>query len=1033
MRRLSTASGIVLSCSGMLLAQALFTRPVKVLGDPNFVATAANPLLFDTLGPNWVEGRELNAPTGVALDNSVSPPILYIADTGNNRVLGYRYATQLVAGSVADIVIGQVDMFSNLAQNPANGGRQTGLNSPTGLAVDGAGNVYVADSGNNRILRFPQPFAAANSNQFPTLVIGQKSLATSTANLGGIGASTLSLSASGLGRTGIGFDPSGNLWVADTGNNRVLRFPASVLSAGAGFPAADTVIGQASFTTSTIIGNSAAARLKLTGLAAPNGISLDSAGNLYVTDQLFRVVVYNSPLSTNQTAAAILGYDASATSVTTPTQIALNAPVSVLALTSGPIVADTGNNRLMVFPAEAQWPSQSTQFSPSANAVIGQPSFVLNQANQGNADASARTFNAPADLAEGNSELYIADTGNNRVLVFPYSISGVGGAANRVIGQLDFPYFGNNLVDGKGFSFPNSYPAGVVLDTGSSPAHLYVADTLNNRILGFKDFTHAQNGQPADLVIGQPDFNRVVMNYPSGVAGTPTASGLNLPTSLAVDSAGNIYVTDTGNSRVLRFPAPYASGKTALEAADLVLGQQNFTSVITDATPVTLSSPVGIALTSGAANAAGTGPGWLVVADSAQNRVLMFPTPFVSGASATVVLGQANFTSKTASSAPTGLSSPRGVAVDPQDRVLVADTTNARVQIFDRAANLASTEPPLLTLTGYTSPLSVAAGPAGDFWVADFGGDKLLHYPAVPNLAQTNDASDASVPALAPHSDFVDTFNNLWITDSINRVLYFAPQINLNNAATYSTRALSAGTITALFPTVTANPIAYGTASAPAGQFPLPTTLADTQITVGGTPVPLLYVSPGQDNVILPQTLPVSGTASLLSVRASTGQILGGAEIELAAASPGLFTSNASGSGQIVAVNVQDSSVNGPGHPVVRGQYVILYGTGVGPVPNPPADGAAASGQPASDLPTVLIQSSGTTTTASGGTVTLPKFIPATVTYSGLAPGFAGLWQINLQIPADAQSGGAVVIQVLEKDIPNLDENSTLTTTLVVD
>ena len=1033
MRHALTVSGVVVLCSCLLSAQALFTKPVKVLGDPNFVATAANPLLFDTIGPNWVEGRELNSPQGVALDTSVSPPILYIADTGNNRVLGYRYATQLVAGSVADVVIGQVDRFSNQAQNPANGGRQTGLNTPTGLAVDSSGNLYVADSGNNRILKFPQPFAAANSNQFPTLVIGQKSLATSTANLNGIGASTLSVSASGLGRTGIGFDPTGNLWVADTGNNRVLRFPASVLSAGANFPAADTVIGQATFSMSTSVGNSAAARNKLTGLAAPNGVSLDSAGNLYITDQLFRVLVYNSPLSTNQTATAILGDDVNATTVTTPTQIALNGPVGVLALTSGPIVADTGNNRLMVFPAQAQWPTQTTQFSPSANAEIGQTSFVLNQANQGNGDASAGTFNAPADLASSTSELYVADTGNNRVLVFPYSITGVGVAATRVIGQLDFPYFGNNLVDGKGFSFPNSFPAGVVLDTGSSPAHLYLADTLNNRILGFKDYTKVQNGQPADLVIGQPDFNRVVTNYPTGVAGTPNDSCLSLPTSLAVDSAGNLYVTDTGNSRVLRFPAPYASGKSALEAADLVLGQQNFTSVITDATSVTLSSPVGIALTSGAANVSGTNAGWLVVADSAQNRVLMFPTPFVSGTSASVVLGQPNFTSKTASSGPTGLSSPRGVAVDPQDRVLVADTSNVRVEIFDQAKNLATAEPPLVTLTGYTSPLSIAVGPAGDFWVSDFGGNKLLHYHAVPNLAQTNEASDTSIPALAPHSGFVDTFNNLWVTDSINRVLYFAPQINLTNAATYSTRALAAGTIAALFPSVTTNSIANGTASAPAGQFPLPTTLADTQVTVGGTPVPLLYVSPGQHNVILPQALPVSGTANLLSVRASTGQILAGAEIEIASASPGLFTANASGSGQIVAVNFQDSSANGPGHPVQRGQFVILYGTGVGPLANPPADGTAASGQPASDFPTVLIQSSGTTTTASGATTTLPKFIPATVTYSGLAPGFAGLWQINVQIPTDAASGGAVVIQVLEKDIPNLDENSTLTTTLVVD
>ncbi|HVY93194.1 MAG TPA: hypothetical protein VHA14_10610, partial [Bryobacteraceae bacterium] len=270
----------------------------------------------------------------------------------------------------------------------------------------------------------------------------------------------------------------------------------------------------------------------------------------------------------------------------------------------------------------------------------------------------------------------------------------------------------------------------------------------------------------------------------------------------------------------------------------------------------------------------------------------------------------------------------------------------------------------------------------------------------------------------------VDKANNVLATDGVNRVLYFVPQINLTNAASYSTRELSAGTVAALFPTVAADAIANGTGTAPANQFPLPTTLADTQIEVNGTPVPLLYVSPAQDNVVLPQDLVTNGSADLLAVRASTGQIIAGAELELAPASPGLFTADASGAGQILAVNLPDGSINSTTHPAIRGQYVILYGTGVGPVSNPPADGMPASGQSAPDLPTVLIGSS-----SGSGTSTL---IPATVTYSGLAPGFAGLWQINVQIPMNAQSGNNVVIKVYEKDRPNLDQTSSLNTTLAV-
>lgn len=1025
MRRAFVVPAIVFSCSSLLLAQALFPKPVKVIGDPNFIGTAANPTAFDTVGPNYLEGRELNSPGGIALDTSVSPPILYIADSGNHRVLGYRYATQLVAGSPADLVIGQIDPYSNQAQNPANGGRQAGLNNPTGLAVDSSGNLYVADTGNNRILRFPQPFSSANANQLPNLVIGQKALATSTANLNGIGASTLSTS--GKSRTGIAFDPSGNLWVSDSANNRVLRFPASVLAAGAPFPAADTVLGQSNFTTST----AAAARTTLNGLASPSGLTFDSAGNLYVTDQAYRVMVFNAPLATGMSAVEALGVD-STVGITTPSQIALNDPLGVIfpgsGVNWGPIVADTGNNRLMIYPPQTNWPAQATQFSPSATSQIGQPSYTVKLANQGNGDASASSFNGPVDFAVDATELYVVDSGNNRVLVFPYnSTTNVGPAATRVIGQLDFPYTGSNLVDGKGFSFASQFPAGAVLDTSATPAHLYVPDTFNNRILGYKDFTDLQDGQPADLVIGQPDFNRDVINYPSGSTTTPTSSSLYLPTALAVDSAGNLYVTDTGNSRVLRFPAPYASGTTSLESADLVLGQESFTSYVTDATPYTLNSPVGLALTANAAKASVTNSGWLVVSDSAQNRVLLFSKPFVSGMSASVVLGQSGMNSGTSSSTPAGLNSPRGVAVDPQDRILVADTTNARVQIFDEAGNLSNDATPLISLTGFSLPTAVSVGPSGDFWVADYNNYRMDHYPAVPNLAVANDASDTSFSVIAPHSGFVDPYNNLIVTDGINRLLYFTPQVSYQNAANYSSRPLAAGTIAALYPTLTTNAIAEGTAVAPANQFPLPTNLSDTEVTVNGTPVPLYFVSPGQDNVILPQLLPTTGSANLLVVRPSTGQILGAAEVELQTSSPGLFTQGAVGSGQLLGVNFQDGTINGPTHPVLRGQYLILYGTGVGPVPNPPADGSAASGQSASDLPQVYIASSGGTAANP-----LPALIQATVTYSGLAPGFSGLWQINVQIPNNAQSGSAVVIKVYEKDIPNLDQSSSLTTTIAV-
>ena len=88
------------SFQGRFAAQGLFVKPVKVLGDPAFIGTASNPTQIEGNGPNVVEGREMSTPFGIALDTSVSPPIVYMADTGNNRVLGFQYATQLTAGSL---------------------------------------------------------------------------------------------------------------------------------------------------------------------------------------------------------------------------------------------------------------------------------------------------------------------------------------------------------------------------------------------------------------------------------------------------------------------------------------------------------------------------------------------------------------------------------------------------------------------------------------------------------------------------------------------------------------------------------------------------------------------------------------------------------------------------------------------------------------------------------------------------------------------------------------------------------------------
>jgi uncharacterized protein (TIGR03437 family) len=628
-------------------------------------------------------------------------------------------------------------------------------------------------------------------------------------------------------------------------------------------------------------------------------------------------------------------------------------------------------------------------------------------ANQGG-QPSATTLFGPVDVAASGNELFVADSGNNRILVYALNTTGPVATATRVIGQLDFPYSAANLVVGDEFFTAGSLSSvsgSAILDLSATPPHLYVADTYNNRVLGFNNFTGAIDGQKADIVIGQPDLLHTTINYPSNVATTPNAQGLSRPSGLAVDSAGNLYVADTLNSRILRFPTPFAPGITAPETADLVIGQENFTSVVTDPTALTMSAPISLAFTQAGADTTMANSGYLVAADAGQNRVLLFKKPFSNGMSASLELGQPDFTSASASAATTGFSSPRGVAVDPLDRILVADAGNARVAVFDVVQNLTNDPVPSFFLTtGLNAPVSIGMAQSGQFWVADAGQNQLLHYKSVDQLPISSYASDATQRAVSPRSAFVDPFNNLLVADGINRVLYFAPGLGIVNAANYiSGRALAPGAFAAIFPAVSKNILAGGTASATS--LPLPTTLSGTQVLVNGNPSALFFVSPGQINLPFSLSLPMGGTVDLQVVAPATGQIYGGAEVSLSSASPGLFTTGGTGTGQVAALN-QDFSVNSATNPQVRGGVISLFGTGQGFVGNAPPDGQASTGLvPTALHPQILL----------GG-----MFVPdANIQYSGLAPTLVGVWQINFQVPTTVTAGNNVPIIVLMNSIPS--------------
>lgn len=303
------------------------------------------------------------------------------------------------------------------------------------------------------------------------------------------------------------------------------------------------------------------------------------------------------------------------------------------------LVTDSNNNRVVVY---------TSPFSngESASTVLGQPGFTTLATG-----LSASGMDAPAGAVEDSSgNIYVTDSVNNRLLQFKPPLSN-GMNASVVVGQPDFATGTANTTQ-NGLSGP----VGMAFD---SSGNLWVADLGNNRVLEYvPPFTTNMN---ASLVLGQPDFTSV--NF------VTTSSGLVIPFFVAFDGSGNLWVSDTGNNRVLEFKPPFVSGM----GASLVIGQPDFVSFGSATTASTLNFPTGIAF---------DGSGNLWVGDTTNNRVLEFQPSFANGMSASLVLGQAAFTSSNTATTQNGLFNPFGIGFDSNGNLGVADFGNNRTLGF---------------------------------------------------------------------------------------------------------------------------------------------------------------------------------------------------------------------------------------------------------------------------------------------------------------------------------------------------------------
>jgi uncharacterized protein (TIGR03437 family) len=257
-----------------------------------------------------------------------------------------------------------------------------------------------------------------------------------------------------------------------------------------------------------------------------------------------------------------------------------------------------------------------------------------------------------------------------------------------------------------------------------------------------------------------------------------------------------------------------------------------------------------------------------------------------------------------------------------------------------------------------------------------------------------------------PWAVTTDATGSVYIGDRVNnrvRIVYESvtglPSLGANstvNGASSAQIAIAPGMIVAISgANFAASPLS-------ASSLPLPTILGNTTVTFNGVAAPLFSVSASQIYAQAPFNLP----AGVASIQVSQGSVLSAAQtVNVAAASPGIFIVDQVSSAAAV-LHAADYSLVTSSSPARPGEYLLIYCTGLGAVGTSVASGAMAPSVPPDSTvqpPTVSIAN-----------------LSANVTFAGLAPGFVGLYQINVQAPAGLPTGNQPVQTVTFGVVSNI-------------
>jgi sugar lactone lactonase YvrE len=483
--------GLAIDTSNNIYVADSANNAIREINPAGIISTIAGegPLFAGFSGDTGVAyAAELNGPLDVAVDSSGN---VYIADTNNTNVREITASTGVInsiAGSTA-IVSGAVVYAYGYA---GDGGAATSasLAGPAGVRIDSNGNLYIATYADNRI-------------RIVNMKTGIINTFAGNGGYGFVGDGGAALKAQISAPRGIGLDSSGNLYFADRWNNRVRKIAGGTIT---------TIAGNGLGLFSGDNGPAAGAQL-----SGPNGVAVDSKGNVYITDALndrIRVVNPNGVIST-YAGNGVAGYSGDGGAATSAE---FNQPAGLAVDSSGNLyIADSYNGVV-----------RKVTTSGTISTVAGNGTFGY---SGDGGPATSATLMAPIGLAvDASGNLYIAD-----YYGWIREVNAKTGVITTIAGNGTFGYYG----DGGAATQAAFYnPLAVAVD---SYGNVYVADSDNGAVRMIANgiiTTIAGNGTLA---------------Y-TGDGGLASAAQFSNISGIAVDAQGNVYVGDTGNGVIRLFP-----------------------------------------------------------------------------------------------------------------------------------------------------------------------------------------------------------------------------------------------------------------------------------------------------------------------------------------------------------------------------------------------------------------------------------------------------------------------------------------------